>query len=75
MNTMQSRERIATMKKRYVEPQMEAVGIKMGQQLLVSSITGNTGLTPGGGGDGTGGATPQAPGLFGEPAWDVLLGD
>ena len=57
---------------------MEAAEMKTGQQLLIGSvtdITGNGGLTPGGGGDGTGGSTPRAPGLFGDPTWDVLLGN
>ena len=69
------------MKKEYMKPSMEAIEIKMGQQLLagseVSSIGGDSGLIPGGGGDGTGsgGGAGRAPGLFDDPAWDALLGE
>lgn len=65
-------------KKKYIKPQMEAVEITMGQQLLagspVNSVDGNGGFDLGGGGDGTGTTTPQAP-MFGNPEWDVLLDD
>ena len=57
---------------------MEAIEIKMNQQLLagsVTDITGNAGLDPTPlPGDGTGGSVPQAP-LFDDPAWDALLGE
>ena len=67
------------MKKEYMKPSMEAIEIKMGQQLLagseVSGIGGDSGLIPGGGGDGSGGSAGRAPGLFDDPAWDALLGE
>ena len=66
------------MKKEYMKPQMEAVEIKMGLQLLAGSVTdisGNGGLDLGGGGNGTGDSTPHAPGLFEGDAWDTLLGE
>lgn len=66
------------MKKEYTVPQMEAIEIKMGQQLLAGSVTGISGNgdldpTPGPG-DGTGGSVGHAP-LFDDPAWDTLLGN
>ena len=48
----------------------------MNQQLLAGSgINSNSGIIPGGGGDGTGVSGGRAPGLFDDPAWDELLGD
>ena len=70
------------MKKEYMKPSMEAIEIKMGQQLLAGSVKSigggsGTGLDIGGGGDGTstGGGAGRAPGLFDDPAWDALLGE
>ena len=61
--------------KTYVKPQMEAVELKMGQQLLTGSITdivsGDTGIGDGGGGSGP----AMAPGLFGNIEWDLVLGE
>ncbi len=55
---------------------MEAVEIKMNQQLLAGSgINSNSGIIPGGGGSGTGGSVGRAPGLFDDPAWDAVLGE
>ena len=58
---------------------MEAIDIKINQQLLAGSditgIGGNGGLDPTPGpGDGTGGSIPHAP-LFDGPEWDALLGE
>lgn len=64
------------MKKAYSAPRMEAVEIKMNQQLLAGSgINSNSGIIPGGGGSGTGGSVGRAPGLFDDPAWDAVLGE
>ena len=68
-----------TMRKKYIKPSMEAIKIKMGQQLLAGSVTGiggngNLDPTPGPG-DGTGGSIPHAPGLFDGDEWDALLGE
>ena len=61
------------MKKEYMKPQMEAIEIKMGQQLLAGSVGNNAGLDPTPlPGDGSGGG--RAP-LFNGPEWDALFGE
>jgi hypothetical protein len=64
------------MKKAYSEPLMEAVDIKMNQQLLAGSVGNNADIDPMPlPGDGTGGSGGRAPGLFDDPAWDALFGE
>ena len=64
------------MKKEYMEPQMEAIEIKMGQQMLAGSVptsaAGNGDLDPV---IGPGSGNGRAPGLFEGDAWDALLGE
>ena len=61
------------MKKDYISPSMEVVGIKAGQQLLagskVTNVDGNGNLNYNGGGNGTGSSTPHAP-MFDDEDWD-----
>ena len=67
------------MKKQYMKPSIEAVEIRMGQQLLAGSLPSATGGNGGldehiGGGDGTGPSVGRAP-LFEGEEWDILLGE
>ena len=60
------------MKKEYIKPHVEAVEIRVGQQLLqASKVNNNADIDE----IITGGNEPgRAPGLFDDPAWNVLLG-